>query len=89
MEGTADPMLVPSFCNPDGWRIWSGGCGVEGMGWRVWGGGYGVESLEMDLHVNSDVHIPGQTADMGMYFTEEGKRDMTEREHKEEHCVIW
>jgi len=48
-----------------------------------------VESPEIALHVNSDVHIPGQTAEIGFYITEKGKRDMTEREHEEEHYAIW
>lgn len=33
-----------------------------------------MESLEVALHVDSDVHIPGQTAAMGFYITEKGKR---------------
>lgn len=52
------------------------------------GGVYGVEPQECALRVNTDVHIPGQTADMGCYITEKGKRDMTEREHEEEHYAI-
>ncbi|KAA6419281.1 MAG: hypothetical protein FRX49_10805 [Trebouxia sp. A1-2] len=53
-----------------------------------YGGVYGVEPQECALRVNTDVHIPGQTADMGCYITEKGKRDMTEREHEEEHYAI-